>query len=157
MKDIPLINGIPCVIEGIAYYPCITIPNERFKPAFYEVNLAVSDEVFDQFKSRGYQSCFAAGERTYTLDPVIAFKKFAYHKDGSPNAAPALVDSEGKEIDINIGNGSKIKVQWKHIEYKGKGSEKIKRAELVAAQIIEIVEWDGDKPATRNEEPSLEF
>jgi|TARA_R110000744_G_scaffold351194_1_gene456986 hypothetical protein len=154
MKEI---NGIPSVIEGIAYYPQILVPNEKFKPAFYEVNLAVSDEVFDKFKSRGYKSCFPAGDRKYTLDPVVVFKKFAYNKDGSPNAHPRLVDAEGEDIDINIGNGSKIRVQWKHIEYKGKGAEKVKRAELVAAQLIEVVEWDGDSPATRNEEPDLEF
>ena len=34
MKEI---NGIPSVIEGIAYYPQILVPNEKFKPAFYDL------------------------------------------------------------------------------------------------------------------------
>ena len=67
------------------------------------------------------------------------------------------MDQEGQNLDLNIGNGSKIRVQWKHVEYKGKGADKVKRAELVAAQIVELVEWDGDSPATRNEDPDLEF
>tara|TARA_R110002074_G_scaffold106893_2_gene231045 strand:+ start:160 stop:624 length:465 start_codon:yes stop_codon:yes gene_type:complete len=154
MKEI---NGIPSVIEGIAYYPYITVPNEKYKPAFYEVSMAVSDETFDRFKSRGYASCFPAGDRKFTPDPVIVFKKFAYNKDGSSNKHPPLVDQEGQNLDLNIGNGSKIRVQWKHVEYKGKGADKVKRAELVAAQIVELVEWDGDSPATRNEDPDLEF
>ena len=70
MKEI---NGIPSVIEGIAYYPYITVPNEKYKPAFYEVSMAVSDETFDRFKSRGYASCFPAGDRKFTPDPVIVF------------------------------------------------------------------------------------
>ena len=151
-------NGIPSVVEGVAYYPYVTVPNERFQPAFYEVSVAVSDETFDQFKSKGYVSCFAAGQRNFTPDPVIVFKKFAYNNDGSPNKPPRLVDTEGKDVDLNVGNGSKVRVQWKHVEYKGKGKSTVKRPELVAAQVVELVEFaGGDSPATRNEDPDLEF
>lgn len=152
------INGIPSVVEGVAYYPYILVPNERFKPAFYEVSVAVSDETFDQFKSRGYVSCFPAGGRNFTPDPVIVFKKFAYNKDGSANKPPRLVDLDGNDVDVNVGNGSKVKIQWNHSEYGGKeGGDKVKRPVLVAAQVVELVEWDGDTPATKNEDPDLEF
>ena len=134
------INGIPSVIEGVAYYPYILVPNDRFQPSFYEVSVAVSDETFDQFKSRGYVSCFPAGGRNFTPDPVIVFKKFAFNKDGSANKPPRLVDLDGNDVDVNVGNGSKVK-----------------RPVLVAAQVVELVEWDGDSPATANEDPDLEF
>ena len=112
-------NGIPSVVEGVAYYPYITVPNDRFNPAFYEVSVAVSDETFDQFKSRGYVSCFSAGDRNFTDDPVIVFKKFAYNNDGSANKPPRLVDTEGNDVDVNVGNGSKVRVQWKHCRIQG--------------------------------------
>ena len=56
--------------------------------------------------------------------------------------------------DINIA----LKIQWNHTEYGGKeGGAKVKRPVLVAAQVVELVEWDGDSPATANEDPDLEF
>mgnify|MGYP005815573627 CR=1 FL=1 len=150
-------NGISSVVEGIAYYPYILVPNDRFQPAFYEVSLAVSDETFDQFKSRGYVSCHAAGERNFTPDPVIVFKKFAFNKNGTANVHPRLVDADGNDLDVNVGNGSKINIQWKHVEYKGKGKDVVKRAELVAAQVVELVEYNSDGVATKDEDVILEF
>ena len=150
-------NGIPSVVEGVAFYPYITVPNDRFQPAFYEVSVAVSDETFDLFKSRGYVSCFSAGERNFTPDPVIVFKKFAYNNDGSPNKAPRLVDTDGNDVDLNVGNGSRVKIQWKHVEYKGNGKSIVKRPELVAAQVVELVEYNSDGVATKDEDVALEF
>jgi len=149
-------NGIPSVVEGIAFYPHLLIANERFKPAFYEVSLAVSDETFDQFKSRGYVSCFPAGDRDFTPDPVISFRKFAYNKNGTANPPPKLIDLEGNPVDVSIGNGSKMKIQWKHSEYKGGEKGIVKRPMLVAAQLVELVEYNGESGAAF-EDAALEF
>jgi len=149
-------NGIPSVVEGIAFYPHILVANERFTPVFYEVSLAVSDETFDQFKSRGYVSCFPAGDRIFTPDPVITFRKFAYNKNGTPNPHPQLIDLEGKPVDVSIGNGSKMKIQWKHVEYKGGEKGIVKRPGLVAAQLVELVEYSGES-GTTFEDAALEF
>jgi len=48
------INGIPSVVEGTAYWAHILVPNTRFEPQKFELNLAVSDEVFQLFSDAGY-------------------------------------------------------------------------------------------------------
>ena len=48
------ISGIPEIVEGTAFYPHIFVPNEAFGRLMYEINLAVSDDVFDLFQSHGY-------------------------------------------------------------------------------------------------------
>lgn len=72
---------------------------------------------------------------------MIVFQRFANRKDGSPNPAPRLVDMENNPIDVSIGNGSRVKVMWRHSSYKSGGGGMIQRAELVAVQLVELVEY----------------
>jgi len=142
------INGIPEVVEGTAFYPHILVPNEAFGRKMYEINLAVSDDIFDLFQSQGYIGLHPSGKKKFTPDPVIAFQRFAFRKDGSPNPTPKLVDMENNPVDVSIGNGSRVKVMWRHSTYKSGGGGMIQRAELVAVQLVELVEYaevnDGD-------------
>ena len=135
------INGIPSIVEGTSYYPHVLVPNEAFGRMMYEINLAVSDDVFDSFESQGYIGLHPAGKKKFTPDPVIVFQRFANRKDGSPNPAPRLVDMENNPIDVSIGNGSRVKVMWRHSSYKSGGGGMIQRAELVAVQLVELVEY----------------
>ena len=135
------INGIPEVVEGTAFYPHILVPNEAFGRTMYEINLAVSDDVFDLFESQGYIGLHPAGKKKFTPDNVIVFQRFAFRKDGSPNPKPKLVDMENNPIDVALGNGSRVKVMWRHSTYKSGGGGMIQRAELVAVQLVELVEY----------------
>ena len=135
-----LINGIPNIIEGMAYYPHILVPNEAFGREMYEINLAIDDSTFEQFNDEGYIGLHHAGKKKFTPDPVITFQRFAYSHNGKPNKKPRLVDTENKDIDVAIGNGSRVKVMWKHSEY-GK-QNRVKRPELVAVQIVDLVPYE---------------
>ena len=135
------ISGIPEIVEGTAFYPHILVPNEAFGRLMYEINLAVSDDVFDLFQSQGYIGLHPAGKKKFTPDPVIVFQRFATRKDGNPNPKPKLVDMENNPIDVAIGNGSRVKVMWRHSTYKSGGGGMIQRAELVAVQLVELVEY----------------
>lgn len=136
------INGIPEIVEGTAFYPHILVPNEAFGREMYEINLAVSDEIFDLFQSQGYIGLHPAGKKKFTPDPVIVFQRFAFRKNGSPNPKPKLVDMENRPIDVALGNGSRVKVMWRHSTYKSGGGGMIQRAELVAVQLVELVPYD---------------
>ena len=136
-----LINGIPEVIEGTAYYPSILVPNTKFEKHMFQINLAVSDEIWDMFRSQGFIGLHPAGKKGYTPDPVITFERFATRKDGvTKNQPPKLVDSDNEPIDVTVGNGSRVKVMWRHSQYAGGGGI-INRAELVAVQVVELVEY----------------
>ena len=50
-----MIEGIPQVISGVAYYPHIKVPTPNYQKTAngYEINLAVADDVFQKFKDAG--------------------------------------------------------------------------------------------------------
>ncbi len=145
-----MIEGIPQVVTGIAYYPHITVPVPNYGKTAngYEINLAVSDEVFQQFKDANFNvGLFESGRRKYTEDPVVHFYQWEKNaKTGKQNDRPKLVDSDMVEIteghplyDVKIGNGSKVAVQWRAANY---GPERqYKRAVLEAVQILELEEY----------------
>ena len=136
------INGIPSVVEGTAYWAHILVPNTRFEPQKFELNLAVSDEVFQLFSDAGYYGCHAAGTKDFSPDAVVVFQKFAHSKDGTPNPSPRLVNGDNEDIDVALGNGSRVKVQWSHREYPMRGSgNMVLRAEPVAVQVINLIEY----------------
>ena len=139
-------SGLPETVEGVAYWANVTIPKDPFQTgrAKYELNLAVTDDVFQKFADAGYVGTFAAGSRKYTPDPVINFSKFELSKDGRPNAIPKLYDSDGEtQVDMSVGNGSRVKVKWFHTAYNGPRGT-IKRAGLGSVTVLDLVEYNQD-------------
>lgn len=153
-----MIDGIPEVIEGVAYYAHVDAPvadyNESQMPGTgkfgWEVNVAVSDEVFLKFKQAGFNAgLHEAGSRKYTPNPVITFYKWASNYNGTENTAPIVVDTNKQRVDYKIGNGSRVAVQWATLNY-GK-IKKIKRPSIHALQVLELVEHgDGNTPFTED-------
>ena len=95
--------------EGIAYWASVTTPNTKFEPV-YTVDLVVSDEVANDFESRGYK----VKEITMNDEVVgkaITFKRKVNGPNGMVRQAPKLLDSNKNPIDELVGNGSKVRVQ----------------------------------------------
>ena len=137
-----MIDGIPHVLTGDAIYPHVKVPDPNFSGDRngYEINLAVSDEVYDQFVSAGFNvGIKAAGRSKYTEDPVIHFYQWEVNGKGEKNPPPKLVDLEKNEIDVQSGNGSKVAVQWRAAVYGP--NKQYKRAILENVQIIELIEY----------------
>ena len=139
-----MIDGIPNVITGLAYWPKIKVPVPNFNGDRngYEINLAVEDDVFQLFKDAGFNvGLFGPGSRKYTEDPVINFYLWELSNKGEKNPAPKLVDENKSPVDTTIGNGSKVAVQWR--SSGGYGPDKrYKRAVLEAVQILDLIEYD---------------
>tara|TARA_R110002020_G_scaffold62734_2_gene167549 strand:+ start:552 stop:1007 length:456 start_codon:yes stop_codon:yes gene_type:complete len=132
----------PNIVEGQVYFPHLVVPNLDYNKtkSWYELFLAVSDDVFEMFKSAGFSDSFLidAGKKSFTPDPVIKFATWAHNSDGSQVTPPIVVDKDKNPTSVAIGNGSTVAVQWARKEY-GQMS-KIVRPQLQAVQILDLIE-----------------
>ena len=138
-----MIDGIPQVLEGLAYYPHVKVPVPNYQQTAngYEINLAVSDELFQKFKDAGFNvGLKEAGRAKYTEDPVILFYLWEKNSKGAPNDPPMLINTDMEEIDVQVGNGSKVNVQWRSSGAYGP-SKQYKRAILEVVQVVDLVEY----------------
>ena len=131
--------------EGIAYWASVTTPNTKFEPV-YTVDLVVSDEVANDFESRG----FRVKELTVNDEVVgrsINIKRKVNGPNGMVRKAPLLMDSDKVPLDENVGNGSKVKVQYNEWEATNKFGT-FKGLDFQAMQVIDLISYkagDGDE------------
>ena len=160
----------PLIVEGELYYAKVNeaVPDwtakqgiEQGQPGqgkyLWELNLAVTEEVCQQFKDIGVNvGLKEAGGRPYTTLPVINISKWATDINGNPNKAPIVWDMDKKNyFDPNkdddeeyIPNGSMARVQWHpHTYSKGKYT----RAMLDAVQVTKLVEASSIPEITEEE------
>ena len=124
--------------EGIAYWASVTTPNTKFEPV-YTVDLVVSDEVANDFESRGYK----VKEITMNDEVVgkaITFKRKVNGPNGMVRQAPKLLDANKNPIDELVGNGSKVRVQYNEWETSNKYGD-FKGVEFQAMQVIDLVQY----------------
>ena len=140
------IDGIPQIVEGIAYYAHVGKPvadyTEKQTPGAgkygWELNLAVSDDTFNKFQNAGFNvGLRPAGRTKYTEDNVITFYKYHLNYNGTENLAPIVVDSEKNPFTDMIGNGSRVAVQWSPMSY---AEGKYKRPIVNAVQVLDLIE-----------------
>ena len=124
--------------EGIAYWASVTTPNNKFEPV-YTVDLVVSDEVANDFESRGYK----VKEITMNDEVVgkaITFKRKVNGPNGMVRQAPKLLDANKNPIDELVGNGSKVRVQYNEWETSNKYGD-FKGLDFQAMQVIDLVQY----------------
>ena len=124
--------------EGIAYWANVTTPNTKFEPV-YTVDLVVSDEVANDFESRGYK----VKEITMNDEVVgkaITFKRKVNGPNGMVRQAPKLLDANKNPIYELVGNGSKVRVQYNEWETSNKYGD-FKGLDFQAMQVIDLVQY----------------
>ena len=124
--------------EGIAYWASVTTPNTKFERV-YTVDLVVSDEVANDFESRGYK----VKEITMNDEVVgkaITFKRKVNGPNGMVRQAPKLLDANKNPIDELVGNGSKVRVQYNEWETSNKYGD-FKGLDFQAMQVIDLVQY----------------
>ena len=121
------------VVEGTAYWASVKVPNTNFEP-MYTVNLVVEPDVAEDFKSQGFHI------KDMEEGPAVIIKRKVNGPNGMIRRSPDLLDRQKQPIDVTVGNGSRVKVMWRHSQYAGGGGI-INRAELVAVQVVELVEY----------------
>ena len=128
------------VLEGIANWASITIPNTRFEPK-YCIDIVLEDDVAQELKDQGYTIKDKEGGPTVTLSRKVN------GPNGMIREAPTLMDAQKNPLDCLVGNGSKVKVQARAWEMNRNGQD-FKGFELQAVQVLDLVHYssgDGDE------------
>ena len=121
------------IVEGVSMWASITTPNTTFTPV-YQVNLVVDEEVANDFRSRGFSV------KDMDEGPALIIKRKVTGKNGQPNSAPKLMDRNKQPMNVSVGNGSKVRVQYKEWESTWNGTV-YKGLDLQAMQVLELVEY----------------
>ena len=124
--------------QGIAYWASVRTPNTKFEPC-YTVDLVVSDEVANDFESRG----FRVKDLTVNDEVVgrsINFKRKVNGPNGMVRKAPLLMDADKVPMDENVGNGSKVRVQYNEYSGEGKFGPYV-GLDLQAVQVVDLIEY----------------
>ena len=124
------------VQEGLAYWASVTTPNTRYQPK-YTVNLIVDDDTADTFKDRGFTV------KDMEQGPALIIRRNVDGPNGMVRSAPKLFDRMKNTIDVSVGNGSRVKVQYKEWE-KNNNGQLFKGLDFQALQVLELVEFQGD-------------
>jgi hypothetical protein len=124
---------IMALVEGVAMWASVTTPNTTFTPA-YQVNLVVSEDVANDFRSRGFTV------KDMEEGPALMIKRKVDGPNGMVRTAPKLLDRNKNPMNVAVGNGSKVKVQYKEWESTWNGTI-YKGLDLQAMQVIELVEY----------------
>jgi len=132
-------------VNGKAMWANITSPNTRFQPHKYGLTVLTDPDTASKLEGIGLnQVRDRAGQPKYD-EPAFTFSKRATRNDGTANPAPKLVDTDGNDLDVSVGNGSEVVVKIK--PYKNDYGQ---FAELMAVKVENLIEYvEGD---TDNEE-----
>ena len=121
------------LVEGVAYWASVTTPNTTYTPV-YTVNLVVTDEVANAFRSRGFTV------KDMEEGPALLIKRKVNGPNGMIRPAPKLLDQNKQPLNTSVGNGSKVKVQYKEWESTWNGTV-YKGLDFQAMQVLELVEY----------------
>jgi len=128
------------VLEGTAYWASVLAPNTKFEPT-YSVNLVVDHEVAEDYKQRGFRI-----KEMEDVGTALVIKRKVNWKDKKTGQihtrpAPKLYDKTKQPLDCQVGNGSRVKVQfreWESGEWQG--------LDFQAMQVLDLVEYSGSSP-----------
>jgi len=124
------------IIEGIAHWASIKVPNSTFEPVTYQLTLVPSDDkVIGTFESEGYKL------KQIDEQSALFFRKFYTRPDGTVNPPPRLVDKAKNPLDVAVGNGSKVKVQYQPRLIENKYGT-FPWLELQAVQVLDLIEFN---------------
>ena len=122
------------LLEGTAYWASIKAPNTTFEPV-YTINLEVDKDTAKDFASRGHKV------KEMDEGPAVVIKRKVNGPNGRIRPAPRLLDNNKQDIDLNVGNGSKVRVQYN--EYSGEGKfGPYTGLDLQAVQVVDLVEYN---------------
>jgi hypothetical protein len=120
------------VQEGIVHWASIAVPNSTFEPVTYQATLVVDQKTADEFASKGFKI------KEIDEQPALFFKKYYKRPDGTINPAPRLVDKSKNPLDVAVGNGSKVRIQYQPRLIENQYG-KFPWLDLQAMQVLELV------------------
>jgi hypothetical protein len=121
------------IVEGPAYWASVKRPNTTYEPV-YSVNLVVDDTTAADFKRRGFKI------KDMDEGPAIVIKRKVNGGPKGTREPPKLYDRMKNEIDVEVGNGSKVKVQYREWEMDRAGKT-YQGLEFLAMQVLDLVPY----------------
>lgn len=121
------------IVEGTAYWASVKRPNTTYEPV-YSVNLVVDDSTAADFKRRGFKI------KDMDEGPAIIIKRKVNGGPKGTREPPKLYDRMKNEIDVEVGNGSKVKVQYREWEMDRAGKT-YQGLEFLAMQVLDLVPY----------------
>ena len=128
------------VVEGRAYWASVTTPNTKYTPV-YSVNLVVDDSVAEDFRSKGFPV------KDMDEGPALIIKRKVNGPNGMVRQAPKLLDKNKNAMNVSVGNGSIVNVQYKEWETTWNGTQ-YKGLDFQAMQVLDLIEYaapDGEE------------
>lgn len=139
------------LIEGIAYWASVTSPNTTFEPV-YTVNLVINGDEADRLRSDGIKVV------DKEEGPTVIIKRKVNGPGGMIRKAPKLIDKGRNPLNCKVGNGSRVKVQYKPWEVERQGV-KYRGLDFQGMQVIDLVSYstDGDEFEVEDDDEEMEL
>ena len=123
-------------VKGKSMYAKVSTPNTKFSPHKYEISVLTDEDTASKLEKIGLSQVRTRDGQLKYDEPAFKFSRKVDRHDGTTNPAPKLVDEDGNDLDINIGNGSEVTVKIK--PYTGSYGT---FAELIAVKVTNLVEY----------------
>ncbi len=121
------------ILEGEGHWCSILTPNTKYEPV-YTVNLVIDEETANDFASRGHKV------KQMDEGPALIIKRKVNGPKGMIRPAPRLLGLNKESLDVAVGNGSKIRVQYN--EYSGTGQYgPYTGLDLQAVQVVDLIPY----------------
>ena len=128
------------ILEGSVKWASITTPNTKFEPV-YTVDLIVDETTANDFAARGHKV------KQHDEGPALVIKRKVHGPNGITRPAPRLLDKDKQEINLAVGNGSKVRVQYNEFawEYAGKSGVSLDFQAMQVLDLVPMKSQDGDE------------
>ena len=130
------VNNMYEYIEGKAMWANVSTPNTKFEPHKYGIVVLTDEDTANRLEGVGLSQVRTRDGQPKYDEPAFSFSRKVEKHDGTANSAPKLLDSEGNDMDVSVGNGSQVTVKIK--PYTGKYGT---FAELIAVKVSNLIEY----------------
>ena len=129
------------ILSGTAYWASVINPNTRFDDdGVWTIDVGNLD---DLNKRKAKKDGLTIKDKGDEKGEFVTIKRRVRNNKGVRNRAPNVVDANKRLItDTMIGNGSKVKVQYKEWESTYRG-QNYKGLDFMAMKVLDIVEYNG--------------
>lgn len=144
------------LVYGTAYWAHLNVPY-KFDDRDVEkwtITLVPEDQnTIEEFRDKGIY----IKKDKETGEESVTFKRNVFRKNGQPNQKPKLVGVDKTPIDVNVGNGSRVCVQYREYEYTFRGKPGV-GLDLQGVQVLDLKEYASDDGAEfENHDEDSEF
>tara|TARA_R110000737_G_scaffold18193_1_gene36146 strand:+ start:98 stop:604 length:507 start_codon:yes stop_codon:yes gene_type:complete len=136
---------MPLLKNVEAHWAKIGKPEKKYRSeeTQWSINAVCDAKVAKAWQKKGYAQKVRMMDVNGEDMPYILLTKPTHRKSGDENKGVKVFDKYGKDLDPDsIGNGSKVNIQYRTYDWEFQG-DKGTKAELVAVQVVELVEYAG--------------